>query len=71
MSIPCKDCLVLAACKQREEVECSDLYDWIDVNININAELLSYLPNWTTVKGKPLDRYEGMLCWINTAKAAQ
>jgi len=27
--IPCKQCLVLAACKHKKEVECETLHNWI------------------------------------------
>ena len=30
MKIPCKDCLVLSACKQKERIDCNDLYDYVD-----------------------------------------
>jgi len=29
MKNPCKDCIVLAACKQKEEIRCKKLYDYV------------------------------------------
>ena len=29
MKNPCRDCIVLAACKQKEEIRCQKLYDYI------------------------------------------
>ena len=30
--IPCKECLVLARCKQKKTMECHKLYEWVKVN---------------------------------------
>jgi hypothetical protein len=47
MKIPCKDCLLLAACKQKQKVECNLLYDWVDEMYkikNVYREVINYLP---------------------------
>ena len=52
--IPCKDCLVLAVCKQKKLIiKCSPLYDWYSKRIHEKEEarvtssrLGKYLPNW-------------------------
>jgi hypothetical protein len=49
--IPCKDCLVLAACRHKEKIECNEIYDWIDDYRDVAGEVTDYLPNWLTIKG--------------------
>ena len=29
IKVPCKECLVLAACKYKEEIKCKLLFDWL------------------------------------------
>jgi hypothetical protein len=33
-TIPCKECLVLAACKSKKQILCNILYQFMDNNIN-------------------------------------
>jgi hypothetical protein len=48
--IPCKDCLVLAACRHKEEVDCGKLYDWIGNHRDVAGGLVDYLPDWLVIK---------------------
>jgi hypothetical protein len=62
MIIPCKDCLVLAACRHKEEIDCGALYEWIEMNRSTAGKLVEYLPNWLIILSKPKDD-EGVPCF--------
>jgi hypothetical protein len=47
--IPCKDCLILPACKHKERVYCAILIRWLDSNGRDGVQLLEYLPDWVTI----------------------
>ena len=42
MEIPCKDCLVLAACRYRDIVKCDKLFIW---SLDIDAQILINIMN--------------------------
>ena len=37
--IPCKECIALAACRQKNDVDCQPLYDWLRHTDNDGSEL--------------------------------
>ena len=43
MKIPCKDCLVYPACRQKIEINCDKLHDWVWKDGNIYIELPNVL----------------------------
>lgn len=47
--IPCKDCLVLAVCKNKEEISCPILFNWMNTAGYTFTDTLKYLPNWKTI----------------------
>ena len=44
--IPCKDCLVLAVCRNRKGIRCNLLLKYaVNSNHNVWKEMVQYLPN--------------------------
>jgi hypothetical protein len=56
MKIPCKDCLLLAACRVRTHITCGMIHEWIQKNSDfVGAELREYLPKWQGIYPEPND----------------
>lgn len=53
--IPCRECLVLPACKNKEELRCWKLYEWSGENEGeyVGDQLVEYLPNWLVISDEP------------------
>ena len=52
--IPCKECLVLPMCRNKKELECSMLYDWVGDDLKTTNELIDMFPNKATLMGKSI-----------------
>ena len=48
--IPCKNCICLAICRQKMNIECSMLFNWYEANdLSTSQELNDILPNWELI----------------------
>ncbi len=56
--IPCKECLIYPVCKNKKEVRCSLLINWMSRGGYDYMTLILYLPNWTSIiSDDPKDIY--------------